>query len=303
MNVLITGGTGLIGRRLTEMLQEQGYTVSFLSRGNVPDCPPNVKVYKWDLRTYSIDPEAIERNQYIIHLAGTGIADKRWTPEQKEEIIKSRAMTLEMLLAYIKRTFNRPKVFISASGIGYYGGDTGDEPMTETSPRGKDFISDVTVKWEEYANLVKNLDIRTIIFRTGIVLSKKGGALPKMALPIKFCVGSPLGTGEQYQSWIHIDDLCRLYIKALKDDRMEGTYNAVAPNPVTNAEFGKTIAQVLYRPFFMPNVPAWLLKKLLGELSILVLGGNKVINERIAEETNYRYLFPDLENALKEIYG
>jgi uncharacterized protein len=297
--VLITGGTGMIGKRLTQLLLEKGYQVAYLSRRQ--ETIPNVTVYRWDVDKQFIDERALIHADYIIHLAGAGIADAPWTSKRKQEIVSSRTKTIELIARELQGRPYKVKAFVSASAIGFYGADTADKKLTEQTSSGSDFLANVTRHWENAADLIDNVGIRTTKLRVGIVLSNSGGAFPKIALPIKWGVGAPLASGQQWVSWIHLDDLCRMFIEALENEKWRGIYNAVAPNPVTNATFTRQIADVLHRPLWLPNIPAFTLKLLYGEMAKVVLGGNYVINQRIRTETNFIYQFEDIENALKNL--
>lgn len=298
--VLITGGTGLIGKRLTTLLQKKGYEIAYLTRkkSNIPF----VKVYEWDVKNNYIEAGALENTTYLIHLAGAGVADEKWSEERKKEIFSSRTESIELISRELKKRNIRPKSFVSASGSSYYGEDTGDIQHTEMSPPGKDFLSEVTIEWEKAADSVKQLGVRTVKLRTGIVLSNDGGAVPKMAQPAKFGFGAPLGSGKQWLSWIHIDDLCHLYIDCMEKDSWEGTYNAVAFPPATNEDFTKQICKALDKPQWLPNVPSFALRLVFGEMANVVLGSNYVINQRIKDETDFKYEFPDLLEALKDVF-
>lgn len=310
-NVLITGGSGLIGTRLSEILLEKGFSVSHLGRKkvakiqakttNTNGANSSIKMYHWDIEKGIIDTKALLEADYIIHLAGAGIADENWSDARKKEIIDSRIHSIALIANTLKTISHHIKSFISASGIGYYGADTGDEYISEQHTAGVDFVADCCIQWEAAADEIQNLGIRTVKLRTGIVLSDKGGALPKLTQPVRWGVGAALGTGKQWQSWIHLDDLCKLYIKSLTDERMTGSYNAVAPHPVTNYELTKLSAKVLKRPFWMPNVPAFTLKLVFGEMAIIVLGGNYILNKRIALETDFRYQFTEMKGALEDL--
>ncbi|WP_420150800.1 TIGR01777 family oxidoreductase [Spirosoma sp.] len=297
--VLITGGTGSIGRRLTYLLQKQGFQISLLSRS--PKNIPNVTVYQWNLKKGQLDSEAITTADYIIHLAGEGIADARWTDERKDEILSSRTQSTQLLAKALQETSHNVKAFIGASAIGFYGGDTNDRPLTETSEGGTDFMAQVVRAWERSEDQVAALGIRTVKFRIGVVLMADGGALPKLAQPIRLGAGAPIGSGQQYISWIHLDDLCQLFITALTDESWQGVYNAVAPGPVTNEAMTRAIANVLNRPMLLPNIPEFAIKLLYGEMAIVVTGGNYVLNKRITEETSFNYKFSDLTNALEDL--
>jgi len=299
--VLITGGSGFIGKKITDLLQRNGYSVIILSRrgGNFG----NVETFKWNPEAGTIDKTAFEDLHGIIHLAGASIADKKWSRQRKKEILDSRVNSAALIFHCLEELDekDRPKVFISASGIGYYGYDTGSILVNEASNPGDDFLATVCKEWELAADNFNNLSMRVIKFRIGLVLSKGGGALPVMMRPVKFGLGAGLGRGDQYMSWIHVEDLARMFLKGLEDDDMDGNYNAVGPNPVTNKELMKTIAKVINKPFFLPNVPSFALKMVMGEMASMVTGGNKVSSDKIATrgfEFNFQKLDVAMENLL-----
>ncbi|MES2733409.1 MAG: TIGR01777 family oxidoreductase [Bacteroidota bacterium] len=301
-HVLITGGTGLIGTRLTELLLQKGYTVALLSRqANAQPDSRGIRTYHWDIAKGEIDTQSILEADYLIHLAGAGVADKRWTQHRKQEIIDSRTQSTQLLAEHLRAIPYKLKSFISASAIGIYGADTGTDILTEATPPGTDFLADVTQRWEAAADQVAHLPIRTVKLRIGIVLSEKGGALAKIAQPIRLGAGAPLGSGKQFLSWIHVDDLARLFIYALENEQLRGVYNAVAPNPVTNEQLTQLAAKVLKKPLWLPHVPAFALRLAFGELAEVILGGNHVLNKRIAEETAFTYKFTNAENALEDL--
>lgn len=297
--VLITGGTGVIGQHLTRFLIQNGYQVSCLSRSK--KAVPGVRMYLWDVEKGQIDPEAIQSADHIIHLAGAGIADERWTDKRKREILESRTKSTQLIAQTLERSAHHVKTFVSASAIGYYGGDTGDELMNENSPAGTDFLAQVVKAWEASVEAVSSLGIRTVMLRTGIVLTKEGGALPKLVQPVRLGAGAPLGTGRQYMSWIHIDDLCGLYMQAIQKGTFAGKFNVVAPQPVTNSEFVRLIAKRLNRPLLLPNVPSFAIRLLFGEMAIVVLGSSRVDNQRIREEGEYNYRYASLDSALGQL--
>lgn len=296
--VLISGGTGLVGRHLCKKLEERGYDVSVLSRTRTHAA--TVAVYTWDLNKKKIQKDAIETADYIIHLAGANVAEKRWSHKRKQLIIDSRVKTGQLLYSEIKEKNKKLKAFISASAIGYYGTITSDKIFVETDSAANDFLGDTCKKWEQVTDTFKDLEIRTVNIRTGVVLTKKGGALSKMTTPFKVCIGSALGSGTQYLPWIHIDDLCNIYIKAIEDKQMEGAYNAVAPHHKTNKAFSQILAHVLKRPFWFPNVPACVLKLIFGEMSEILLKGSRISAKKI-KSAGYNFLFPDLESALIDL--
>lgn len=291
--ILVTGGSGLIGQALIPQLIKENHQVSILSRSH--QNIPNVKVYQWNVKDETVENEAFKNLDYIIHLAGAGIADKRWTEARKKEIIDSRVKSTELLFKKIQEHQVLLKGFIAASAIGYYGAVSSDKEFTEEDGAHDDFLGTVCKLWEDALHLFKNVGIPTTILRTGIVLSNEGGALEKMKTPII----SPLGSGKQYMPWIHIEDMSSLYIQALKGE-LEGTFNAVAPDYQTNYTFSKELAKSLGRPFLPLGVPGFLLKIVFGELAIILLTGSKISAQKL-EKSGYKFKHPNLKSALQEL--
>jgi len=298
VQVLISGGSGLVGKALCEKLQAKGYDVAILSRNKKNDT--TFKAYLWDPIRNQIDSNAIASSDYIIHLAGANIANKRWTASRKRFILDSRVESANLIFNEIKKQNKELKAFISASAVGYYGAVTSDKIFTEEHPASDDFLGQTCLSWEQATKQFEKLGIRTAILRTGLVLNKQGGALSKMLIPIKMGLASAIGNGRQHLPWIHIDDLCELYIKAIEDDLMGGVFNAVAPDFQTNKSFTQTIAQSLNKPFFLPNTPAFLLKLVLGEMSILLLEGSRVSADKL-NKLGFTFKFPKLGSALKDL--
>jgi len=296
--VLITGGTGLVGKELTRQLKAKGYAVIHLSRTTNKNT--ETLTYYWDYTKDLIEPEAIEKADYIIHLAGENVSGKRWTTNRKKQIIDSRVRTAELLLKIIKEKNKPLKAFITASGSNYYGTITCDKIFSETDVAATDFLGETCKQWEAAADHFKNAGIRTVKIRTGVVLTRHNGALEKIALPVKLGIGSALGSGKQYIPWIHIDDLCSIYIKAIEDEKMQGAYNAVAPQHVTNKDFGRTIAEVLKKPFWFPAIPAFIIKLVFGEMGNIVLKGSRLSSEKI-KNAGYQFKFTSLESALRNL--
>jgi uncharacterized protein (TIGR01777 family) len=288
--ILITGGTGLVGSRLTKMLIDKNHEVVILSRN-----PKNKNEFKWDAAKKTIDEKAFENIEYIIHLAGAGIADERWSEKRKKLIIDSRVETTNLLFNTIRDKKINLKGFISASGIGYYGAITTDKIFKETDTVRNDFLGEVCQKWEDAAHQFKQLNIPVTILRTGVVLFKTGGALEKMKTPII----SPLGSGKQYLPWIHIDDLCEMYIKAIEDN-LTGIFNAVAPEHHTSTTFSKALAKSISKPYVGICVPSFMLKLLFGDMSKIILEGSRISSKKI-ENTNFKFQFPTLKTALKNL--
>ncbi len=295
--VLITGASGLIGTRLTELLISKNYHVIHLSRTK----NDAIETYTWNINEQKIDDRAIEKADYIIHLAGTGIADKRWTKERKQEIIDSRIKSSELLFESIKRINKKLKGFVSASAIGFYGAITSEKIFSEEDIAATDFLGSTCEQWEKSVTPISNLGIRTVKIRIGIVLAKNGGALKKMATPINYFIGSSLGSGKQFVPWIHIDDLCAIFLKAIEDEQMNGVFNAVAPEHITNKELTKAIAHTLHKPLFLANLPGFILKIIFRELSNTFLKGSRVSSKKITT-TGFVFKFKTINDALKNIF-
>ena len=294
--VLITGGSGLVGTELSQLLTSAGYKVTHLSRN------PTQKHYQtfyWDVKKGEIDDEAIQTADAIIHLAGAGVSDKRWSDAWKKEIYDSRIDSTKLLREKVKELNPNLRHFISASAIGLYGWDTGDKLVDESTEKGEGFLADVVEDWEKEVKEFEKLQIKTSKVRIGIVLSEKGGALVEMVKPIRFGVGAPLGSGNQYMSWIHIKDLCGIFSHLLQNS-IEGVFNGVAPNPKTNKAFTKSVASQLKKPLWLPNVPKFALRLIVGEMSDILVGGNRVSSKKI-EDTGFNFQFAALDDALQDL--
>ena len=297
--ILITGGSGLIGTRLAEMLIDLGYEVALLSHSGAKH--PKYQTFKWDIEKEYIEEAALTYTDYIINLAGANVADGKWTDKRKQEIRDSRIKGTDLLIQHLSNTPHHVKGFISASAIGIYGNSGERLVAEESSAAENDFLAEVCRDWEKATAQAVTLGIRTVIFRIGIVLSTAGGALPQMAKPIKLLAGAPLGSGQQYMSWIHLDDLCRLFIAALEEPKFQGIYNAVAPHPVTNEEFTRTLAEILHKPLTGLKVPAFGIKLMMGEMSEIVLGGSRVSANKVLH-TGFTFEYNYLAEALESFY-
>lgn len=295
--ILITGGSGLIGTRLTELLINNGHVVTHLSRSKKSS---GVRTFLWDVPSRKIDSAAFEGVDTIVHLAGANVGDKPWSKARKKEILESRTHSARLLFETLKNGNHQVRNFISASAIGYYGFERNDEIFHEGDEPGEDFLATVVKKWENEVDQIATLGIRVVKVRVGVVLSKDEGALKEITRPVKFYVGAPLGSGDQKLSWIHIDDVCRVFVMAVEQDNVSGPLNAVAPLPATNRELTKTIARALGRPLILPRVPATLLRWLLGEMSDLALKGSWVSNEKLVQ-TGFTYKYPTLEGAIHHL--
>ncbi len=296
--VLITGGTGLVGRNLSKSLKEKGYRVSILARKKL--VVPGVLTYHWDVDRKEIEEGAIETADVIIHLAGANIGEKRWTAKRRRLISDSRTLSGELIFEKVSVSAHKPKVFISASAVGYYGAVTNKRIYSEEDPPQNDFVGNVCKSWEKAADKFETLGIRTVKIRTGVVLSKKGGALAKMSIPARMGIGSAMGSGKQYMPWIHIDDLCRIYVKAVGDVQMRGAFNAVAPEHTTNKDFMAKLSRALNRPFWFPGIPSFVLKLIFGKMSSMFLKGSRISSKKITQ-AGFQFKFPGLESALADI--
>ncbi|MEN8193495.1 MAG: TIGR01777 family oxidoreductase [Bacteroidota bacterium] len=297
--ILVTGSSGLIGRKLVLYLSSKNYIVHQLSRTKDYNKPHH---YFWDIEKGIIEESALIGVDHIIHLAGAGIAEKRWTKQRKEEIIKSRVKSTEILFHEVFKLNVKPKTLISASAIGYYGTSTSDKTFIEEDIPGNDFLGTVCKLWEDSSLRFNDLDIRNVRLRLGSVLSTEGGALPKMMLPIKLGIGSALGTGKQFVPWIHIDDVIKIFEWSIQNENMAGSYNVVASEYKTYSEFVKVIAEKLNKPLFMPNISRFILKMALGEMSQIVLEGSKISNQKIID-SGYTFSFPTLESAISNLFS
>lgn len=300
--VLITGGTGLVGTALTALLVEKGYLVTILTRDkNRTSTNSNITYSFWDINKGVIDKDELLSANYIVHLAGAGIADKPWSEKRKKEILDSRVEPIKLIYTHLKNNPHQLKAFISASGVGYYGAITTNTIFEETALAANDFLGKTCLQWEQAVDELNDLTIRTVKLRTGIVLAKNGGALPKMMQPFKFGLGAALGSGKQIMPWIHIDDLAQLYVAAIENDNFNGAYNAIAGN-VSNNHFSKTLSKTINKPFWLPNVPGFMLKLFLGEMAVILLEGSAASNQKLLQ-TGFNFQFTNLEEALMKLVG
>lgn len=302
--IVITGGTGLIGRALTETLEQKGNRIIIFTRGDEESIAGrNIFYTKWDVKEQYVDLDAIAQADYIIHLAGASVMEKRWTNKRRKEIVDSRVKSSELLVNAIRQVGSNLKAVISASAIGWYGPDTGrnEGGFKESDPAANDFLGQTCLQWENAIGEVKKLGKRLVRLRTGIVLSPDGGALKEFITPLRFGIATILGSGKQVISWIHIDDLVSLYIKAMEDERWEGVYNAVSPMPVTNKNFVITLAKERNGKAFIPvHVPSFFLKMYLGESSIEIMKSAAVSSQRV-EQSGFSFKYPGINGAIKQI--
>lgn len=302
MRVLVTGATGFVGRVLVRQLLAAGDEVVVLTR-NLPAAALTLgnrcKFYLWSNTQTEPPQEAFSGVDAVINLMGEGIADKRWDEEQKKRIYDSRILSTRQLVSVMKNLgAAAPKIFVSTSAIGVYG-PRGDEELSESASTASDFLATVCSDWEKEAQAAASLGARVAIMRVGVVLGRGGGALKKMLPIFKLGAGGPVGSGKQWMSWVHVEDLAAMYIQAAKNETYRGVYNATAPYPVTNKDFSKMLGKVLKRPAFAP-APAFVMKAVFGEMSTVLLDGQRVIPKRLHDEIHFHYRYPTLDIALKE---
>jgi len=301
--VLITGGTGLVGKSLTKALIKKGYKVIILSRSvNDKKASEHVSYAAWDVKKQQIDLEALHAADYIIHLAGAGVVEKKWTDAYKKEIVESRTESSRLVYESLKNNTNKVKAVVSASAIGWYGADAMPvKPFTETDAPENSFLGNTCKLWEESIEPVEVLGKRLVKLRTGIVLSNDGGALVEFKKPIKLGAAAILGNGKQMVSWIHIDDLCNLFIAGIEKENLSGSYNAVAPNPVSNKTLTITLAKAMKGKFFIAmHVPSFVLKIMMGQRSMEVLKSTTVSCKKILD-TGFAFIFNNIEEAITDL--
>ncbi len=295
--VLITGGSGLIGSHLTRVLLAQGYEVVHIGRKERKD---GVPAFTWNIEQEYFDVRALSGVETIIHLAGAGIADKPWTKKRKQEIRESRTRSTALLYKTLKNNPHQVNAVICASAIGYYGFGGHDEVLDENSTPGSDFLAEVVKAWEAEADKIAELGLRVVKIRIGIVLSAGGGALKQISKPVRWGVGAPLGKGTQMMSWIHIEDLCQMFLFAIENESVQGVYNGVSPHPVSNRELTYAIAEAHGRKIWLPPVPEFVLRLLLGEMADLVLKGSLVSARKIMD-AGFSFRFPEIRQAVKNL--
>lgn len=298
MTILITGATGLVGKALIPVLLKAGHTVHTLGRrkSNIS----GTKNFTWNPPKKEIDTAAFNNVHAIIHLAGSNIADSRWTEARKSEIQRSRTEPTNLLVTSIENLEEPPRIFITASAIGYYGQKTTETIFKESHFPGNDFLGKTCALWEEAADSLTPQGIRVVKLRIGVVLANEGGALAKLLTPFQLGLGSAIGSGKQIMAWVHIKDLASVMHFAAEHNGMEGAFNIAAPQQVTNKEFSSTLAQVLKKPFILPNVPAFALRLFLGEMADIILEGNQVSVDKI-NAIGFQFRHPNLKGAMKHL--
>jgi uncharacterized protein (TIGR01777 family) len=302
MNIIITGGTGVIGRALTTELAQAGHTITIFSR-NPQKIVPGAQTARWELDNFQTWLPHIEAADAVVHLAGENLAGEgffptRWTSKRKQRIVESRINTGQALVEAIQKVANKSQVFIQSSAIGYYG-SRGDEILNETDKPGHDFLSQTCLAWENSTEALDSMGVRRAIIRTGIVLTPNSGALSRLLLPYRMFVGGPFGNGKQWYSWIHIADEVAAIKFLIENQEASGAFNLTAPNPLPNRDFGKILGKVLKRPSLVP-VPKFAMKAAFGEVATVVVDGQRVLPSRL-QELGYKFQFPELEPALRDL--
>jgi hypothetical protein len=304
--VLISGGTGLIGANLTRHLLDRNYDLIILTRDkNKTPENPRIRYSYWDVKKQIIDINILKEVNHIIHLAGAGVMEKKWTAEYKKTILESRTKSAELILKTLKEIKHQVKTFISASAIGWYGKDPKPlerkEGFIETDLPSQDFLGETCLLWEASLEHAKNMDIRLVKLRSGIVLSNAGGAFKEFKIPLRFGVATIFGNGRQILSWIHIDDLCRMYCDSIENGYLNGSYNAVSPEPVSQKKFMIALGEKLRHRFFIPvHIPVFVLKMVLGKRSVEILK-SATVSEKKIKAAGFTFLYPTLDAALDEL--
>jgi uncharacterized protein (TIGR01777 family) len=296
--ILISGGTGLVGKALTKRLITEGHEVRILSRN--PKSEDKIKSFYWNVEKNEIDEKAFDGVEHIVHLAGSGIADKRWTNERKQDIIDSRANSMKLITDVVKKKNIQLKSFVGASAIGIYGMITSEKIFSESDKGTNDFLTQSCTQWENSYQEIQSLSNKSCIIRIGVVLSKDGGALKRLLPLFQLGLGSAVGSGKQYMPWIHINDLVSIFHEALFNSNYSGIYNAVSAEETTNQSFSKQLAKSLSKPFFLPNVPAFALKLMFGEMANVLLEGSRVSNQKLINN-GLKFKFRTLSEALVDI--
>lgn len=294
--ILLAGGSGLIGTRLAEILRAQQYSVRLLTRN-----PHGLNEFKWNPLKGEIDEAALHNVDYVVNLAGAGIADKRWTASRKREIVESRVQAARVLAEAFQKMPEKPKVYVSASAIGFYG-NSGERLMSETdAPVETTFMVECCRQWEAAADMVADIGIRTVKLRFGVVLSKDGGALAEILKPLRFGLGAYFGNGHAWWSWIHLDDTCRSILWAIENPEADGVFNTVTPNPVRGIELVHSAAKAMKQPAIFLPAPAVVMKLALGEMSAVILNSNLVSSKKI-EQGGFKFLYPELSVAMNAVF-
>lgn len=295
--ILIAGGTGFLGKHLISFLSEAGYVLHVLTRGSTSKSSDKIRFFKWDIDKKYIDKKAFEEVDTMINLSGANIGKKRWTKQRKREILESRIKSVDLLYQYTAENNFEIKTFISSSAVGFYGAVTTDEIFEETSDNGHDFLATVCRDWENSAQRFNDLHIRTVILRKGIILGKDGGMIKQLTPLAKSGINVSLGSGKQFIPWIDVRDLVRMYGFILSNSEVEGIYNAVASQHLTMNDFSESLLTSFGKKSYLPNPPAFIIRLLLGEMSVMMLEGTRVSNEKI-KKTGFQFEYDTIEKSL-----
>jgi uncharacterized protein (TIGR01777 family) len=295
--IVIAGGSGLVGKKLTQMLTENGHEVAWLTRNG--KAKSTIKLFEWDIKNQTIDKAVLDFAEVIINLAGAGVADKKWSDAYKKEIYDSRILSTQLLANALTSNANKVNTYISASAIGIYGNNTAPN-TTENTPAADTFLAKVCEDWESTVKPIENLGIRTGIIRVGVVLAKDGGFIKEVSIPINMFAGAALGNGQQQTSWIHIDDLCRIFIGLVENKSLSGVFNGVAPNPESNKKLTQLLAKQLGKPLILPNAPAFVIKLLFGEMGSMLLGSQHISAQKILD-SGFTFQFPTAQQAIADL--
>ena len=299
--VLITGGTGTIGTALTALLRSKGYKVIILSRGEHQSPDEHISYAQWDIDKSYIDPLAIQSADHIVHLAGAGIADKRWTKKRKRLIVDSRVNSGNLIVKALAESQNKVRTLVSASGIGWYGEDKKNgQPFKESDPAANNFLGETCRVWEDSVRPVEDMGKKLVIFRTGLVFANEGGAFPEFVKPMKYGIAAILGSGRQIVSWIHIDDMVRAYLEAIENSNLKGIYNAVSREAVSNKQLTLKIGRARGKSFMAMHVPSFVLKVLFGEVSVEVLKSTDVDGSKL-RDSGFSLIYPTVDSAINSL--
>lgn len=302
MRIIITGGSGLIGKAVAKSFAADGHDVIILTRGvSHQNSDTSIKFVKWDGKSSQDWLEYADGADAIINLAGENIANGNWSPERKRAILDSRINAAKAVVEAVERSAKKPSVLVQASAVGYYGVSAGDVVMTEEHAPGGDFLADVCVQWERASEPVESIGVRRVVIRTGVILSMDGGALPKILVPFRSFIGGPVGSGRQPFPWIHIADEVAAIKYLVMNKQCSGPYNLAAPQPLSNAQFAHILGKVMHRPSFSP-VPALVLRTVLGEMATLLLTGQRAVPDKLTR-SGFKFEFSDLEQALTNLLG
>jgi uncharacterized protein len=293
MRILITGGTGLVGSRLAEVLRTEGHIVRILSRRK---SDPDQNIFHWNYHTNELDERALEKLNAVVHLAGKSVASGRWTMERKQDILDSRVRTADLILRKLQERNQIIQTYIGASATGFYG-NRPNETMTELSPKGNGFLSDVCLKWEKSASYYGSIRAEVFVNRIGVVLSENGGFVKQMFQLFRLKLASELGSGKQKMSWIHLEDLVEIIRQQISGELPSNTYNAVAPNPVTHHEMMSSLAKKCNTKIWLPNMPKWFLKLIFGELALELTANQEALPVALKNQ-GFNYKYPVLQSAV-----